>query len=73
MCDIMLGGVKWRCGMYNDSGRKDHTKSGKTDLHLTSTLQSAAQLLGIKLLDHIILGSYDSEDGQGFVSIEEIG
>lgn len=37
----------------------------------TST-QFAAQLLGIKFLDHLILGSFDSEDGQGFVSVAEM-
>ncbi len=47
-------------------------KPSKADLHFTSTLQSAAQLLGIKFLDHLILGSSDCEDGRGFVSIEEI-
>ena len=46
-------------------------KPSKADLHLTSTLQSAAQLLGIKFLDHLILGSPDSEDGRGFVSVME--
>ena len=44
----------------------------KADLHLTSTLKSAAQLLGTKFLDHLILGSPECEDGKGFVSIEEI-
>ena len=46
-------------------------KPSKADLHLTSTLKSAAQLLGIKFLDHLILGSPDSEDGRGFVSVAE--
>ena len=36
-------------------------------------LQPAAQLLGIKFLDHLILGSIDSEDGRGFVSVFELG
>ena len=46
-------------------------KPSKADLHLTSTLQSAAQLLGTKFLDHLILGSPDCEDGRGFVSVME--
>ena len=46
-------------------------KPSKADLHLTSTLKSAAQLLGIKFLDHLILGSPDSENGRGFVSVIE--
>ena len=46
-------------------------KPSKADLHLTSTLKSAAQLLGIKFLDHLILGSSDSEEGRAFVSLVE--
>ena len=44
----------------------------KADLQLTATLQSAARLLGVKFLDHIVLGSADCEDGKGYVSIVEI-
>ena len=44
-------------------------KPSKADLHLTKALQSAAQLLGVKFLDHLILGSPDSEDGRGYVSV----
>lgn len=43
----------------------------KADLQITKALQSAVQLLGIKFLDHLILGSPDSEDGRGFVSVME--
>ena len=43
----------------------------KADLQLTAALQSAANLLGIKFLDHLILGSPDCEDGRGFVSVIE--
>ena len=46
-------------------------KPSKADLQLTSTLQSAARLLGIKFLDHLILGSPDCEAGRGFVSVME--
>ncbi len=38
---------------------------------MTSTLKSAAKLLGIKFLDHLIIGAPDSEDGRGFVSVVE--
>ena len=41
----------------------------KADLQLTSALQSTARLLGIKFLDHLILGSSDCEDGRGYVSV----
>ena len=47
------------------------SKFNKSDLQLTSALQSTARLLGIKFLDHLILGSPDCEDGQGFVSVTE--
>ena len=43
----------------------------KADLQLTATLQSAANLLGIKFLDHLILGSPDCEEGRGYVSVME--
>ena len=46
-------------------------KPSKADLHLTTTLQSAAQLLGVKFLDHLILCSPGREDGRGFVSLVE--
>ena len=43
----------------------------KADMQLTATLQSAARLLGIKFLDHLILGSPDCKAGRGFVSVME--
>ena len=45
----------------------------KADLQLTVALQSAAQLLGIKFLDHLILGLLDCEGGRGYVSVMEVG
>ena len=44
----------------------------KADMQLTSALQSTARLLGVKFLDHLVLGSADSEEGQRYVSIVEI-
>ena len=44
----------------------------KADKQLTSVLQSTARLLGIKFLDHLVLGSADCEEGQRYVSIVEI-
>lgn len=41
----------------------------KADLQITKVLQSAANLLGVKFLDHLILGSPDSEEGRGYVSV----
>ena len=43
----------------------------KADLQITKALQSAAQLLGVKFLDHLILGSADCEGGRGYVSVME--
>jgi DNA repair protein RadC len=43
----------------------------KADLQLTTTLQSAARLLGLKFLDHLILGSPDCAEGRGYVSVVE--
>ena len=45
----------------------------KADLQLTAALQSAANLLGIKFLDHLILGLPDCEGGRGYVSVMEVG
>lgn len=50
------------------SGDPTHSKA---DMQLTSALQSTARLLGIKFLDHLIIGSPDCEDGKGFVSVME--
>lgn len=43
----------------------------KADLQLTSAMQCTARLLGIKFLDHLILGSADCEGGRGYVSVME--
>ena len=43
----------------------------KADLQITKALQSVAQLLGIKFLDHLILGSPDCDEGRGYVSVME--
>ena len=40
----------------------------KSDFQLTSALQSAARLFGLKSLDHLILGSTDCEEGREYVS-----
>lgn len=41
----------------------------EADIPLVATLQSTARLLGVKFLDHLVLGSADCEDGRGFVSV----
>ena len=41
----------------------------EADIPLVATFQSAARLLGLKFLDHFVLGSTDCEDGRGNVSV----
>ena len=45
------------------------SKYNKFDFQFTSVLQSTARLLGVKFLDHLVLGSPDCEDGRACVSI----
>ena len=44
----------------------------KEDIDITERLIETGRLLGIRLLDHIILGSSGSAKGQGFVSIRNL-
>ena len=46
-------------------------KFSRFDWRLTSALQSTVRLLGVKFLDHLILGSPDCEGGRGYVSVTE--
>ena len=41
----------------------------EADIPLVATLQSAARLLGLKFLDHPVLGTTDCEEGRGYVSV----
>ena len=41
------------------------------EMQVTSALRFAANLLGVKFLGHLILGSPDSEEGRGYVSAVE--
>jgi DNA repair protein RadC len=45
----------------------------KDDIRLTERLVEASHILGIQLLDHLILGTPDSEGGRGFVSLRKMG
>jgi len=40
-------------------------------VYKTSAPQSTAQMLGVKFLEHLVLGSADCEKGRGFVSVVE--
>ena len=44
----------------------------KADYVTTVRLNEGASLVGLELIDHIILGSVDSANGQGFVSMAEL-
>ena len=44
----------------------------KEDIEITERLVETGKLLGIRLIDHIVLGSPDSAGGQGFVSIRNL-
>lgn len=54
--------------MHRDSTRKKYMIGGGAmvpdSIAPAATLQSAAQLLGIKFLDHLILGSSEIENGR---------
>ena len=44
----------------------------KADIEMTAKLREAADFLGVPVLDHIILGSADSVNDDGFVSLAEL-
>ena len=44
----------------------------KADIETTKKLRAAAKLLGVKFLDHLIIGSHDSSEGRGFISVVEL-
>ena len=44
----------------------------KADVDATKKLREAAQLLGVKFLDHLIVGTPDSSDGTDFTSLAEM-
>lgn len=43
----------------------------KADLYATARLRQGSELVGLRFLDHLILGSTDSEGGEVFVSLAE--
>ena len=48
-----------------------NSKPSRDDVEMTRKLMAGAELLGVRLLDHLVIGSPKSEDGRGFVSIFE--
>ena len=47
-------------------------KPSRDDVEMTRKLMAGAELLGVRLLDHLVIGSRECEDGRGFVSILEL-
>lgn len=43
------------------------------DIRLTERLVEASSIIGIRLLDHLILGASSSSGGRGFVSLRKLG
>lgn len=46
-------------------------RPSRDDVEMTRKLMAGVELLGVRLLDHLIIGSPACEDGRGFVSIME--
>ena len=46
---------------------------GKDDIRMTERLVEVGRIVGIPVIDHLILGSPDSADGRGFVSLKKFG
>lgn len=44
----------------------------KDDFDTTMKLNEGANIVGLELIDHIILGSDDAHDGRGYVSMAEL-
>lgn len=44
----------------------------KYDFDTTMKLNEGANIVGLELIDHIILGSDDAHDGRGYVSMAEL-
>jgi len=43
------------------------------DIKVTKQLVAAGDILGIKVIDHIIIGSGDIQNGDGYISLKETG
>ena len=48
------------------------TQPSKEDIEITERLIDTGRLLGIRLIDHLVLGTQRSADGNGFVSIRNL-
>lgn len=46
-------------------------RPSRDDVVMTKKLITGAELLGVRMLDHLVLGSPECENGRGFVSVVE--
>ena len=46
---------------------------GRDDIRLTERLVDAGRIVGIPIIDHLILGSQESAEDRGFVSLKKLG
>ena len=47
-------------------------KPSRDDVEMTRKLMAGSELLGVRLLDHLVIGSPECENGRGFASILEM-
>ena len=47
-------------------------KPSRDDVEMTRKLMAGAELLGVRLLDHLVIGSPESANGRGFASVLEL-
>ena len=69
--EVFRDAVRWSASyiyVAHNHPSGDPTPS-KKDVALTKTLRRLAHSLEIGLLDHLVLGAADSNDGLGYVSI----
>ena len=73
--EVFQEAIRW--GAYAIMVAHNHPSGDPTpsaqDAELTRKLLEVSRIMAIPLLDHIIIGSVDSADGRGFVSMREEG
>ena len=47
-------------------------KPSRDDVEMTRKLMAGSELLGVRLLDHLVIGSPECENGRGFASVFEM-
>ena len=71
--EVFQEAVRW--GAYAIMVAHNHPSGdpapSRQDIELTERLLEVSRVMAIPLLDHIVTGAIDSEDGRGFVSMRE--